>query len=66
MAAELARKLDLLLFERYGDTQVLAEIIDETRPDRGQWTEHFGMTEFGRNMDAHAHKGHTWESPDYD
>lgn len=26
-AAELAGKLDLLLFERYGDIQVLAEVL---------------------------------------
>lgn len=30
--AELARTLDLLLFERYGDFQVLTEIV--TRPDQ--------------------------------
>ena len=66
VAAELVGKLALLLFERYGDIQVLAEIMNESRPNRGQWTEHFLITQFGRNMDAHAHKRHTWESPAHD
>lgn len=42
-AAEVAEKVDLLLFERYGDIQVLAEAGGWLGSDGDRWTEHLHM-----------------------
>ena len=42
-AAEIAQKLDLLLFERYGDIQVLAETAVWLGHDRTQWARHLAF-----------------------
>ena len=42
-AAEIAEKLNLLLLERYGDIQVLAETFSRTGQDREEWTEYLNM-----------------------
>lgn len=41
-AMEIAEKLDLVLFERYGDIQILAETLPEARGEQEgtQWTKH--------------------------
>ncbi len=52
-AAEVAEKVDMLLFERYGDIQVLAEAGGWLGSDGDRWTEHLHMLQ-------HAYPLYAW------
>jgi PAS domain S-box-containing protein len=46
-AMEMAEKLDLVLFERYGDIQILADTLPEAGGEQegAQWTQHLGKVQ---------------------